>query len=103
MGAHRLPQGVSCTTKLGGLFKRAPGLIIANVLLQEAPSEPRRKSEAKEEARAEAAPSTPYLPQRLKDDAIPFEKVSAIGISNCRPMNAACTTATSGLDIQHLE
>jgi hypothetical protein len=43
-----------------------------DVLLQEAPSEPRRKPEAKEEARAEAAPSTPYLLQRLKDDAFPF-------------------------------
>ena len=40
-----------------------------DVLLQEAPSEPRRKPEAKE-AQPETAP--PYSAKRLPDDAIPF-------------------------------
>jgi hypothetical protein len=41
-----------------------------DVLLQEAPSEPRRKPEVKEEAQPAAAP--PYSPKRLPDDSIPF-------------------------------
>jgi hypothetical protein len=46
-----------------------------DVLLQEAPSEPRRKAEAKPEAPQEAGPSggaPAYLPKRLENDAIPF-------------------------------
>src|ERR1700687_3176160 len=47
-----------------------------DVLLQEAPNEPRRKPEAKHEAAPEAttvaASAAPYIPQRLEDDAIPF-------------------------------
>jgi hypothetical protein len=47
-----------------------------DVLLQEAPSEPRRKTEAKPETVQEAATSSSdapaYLPKRLEDDAIPF-------------------------------
>lgn len=41
-----------------------------DVLLQEAPSEPRRKPETKEEAQPETAP--PYSAKQLPDDAIPF-------------------------------
>jgi hypothetical protein len=46
-----------------------------DVLLQEAPNEPRRKPEAKPEAVQDVSPSTgapAYLPKRLEDDAIPF-------------------------------
>jgi hypothetical protein len=45
-----------------------------DVLLQEAPNEPRRKPEAKEEAQpvATATPAAPYSAKRLEDDAIPF-------------------------------
>jgi hypothetical protein len=44
-----------------------------DVLLQEAPSEPRRKPEAKEEAHREApAAAAPYSAKRLPDDSIPF-------------------------------
>ena len=47
-----------------------------DVLLQEAPSEPRRKPEAKEQAPPEAtapdAAVAPYSAKRLPDDSIPF-------------------------------
>jgi hypothetical protein len=47
-----------------------------DVLLQEAPSEQRRKPEAKEEpqheATAPAAAAPPYSEKRLRDDSIPF-------------------------------
>ena len=47
-----------------------------DVLVQEAPSEPRRKPEAKEEqpheATAPAAAAQPYSEKRLRDDPIPF-------------------------------
>ena len=45
-----------------------------DVLIQEAPSDPRRKPEAREEAQPEAtAPAAaPYSAKRLEDDAIPF-------------------------------
>ena len=44
-----------------------------DVLLQEAPSEPRRKPEEKADAQPEApATAPPYSAKRLPDDAIPF-------------------------------
>ena len=44
-----------------------------DVLLQEAPSEQRRKPEAKEEAQPQApATAAPYSAKRLPDEAIPF-------------------------------
>src|ERR1700694_5552261 len=45
-----------------------------DVLLQEAPSEQRRKPEAKEEAQpqATAAAAAPYSEKRLPDESIPF-------------------------------
>jgi hypothetical protein len=46
-----------------------------DVLLQEAPSEPRRAREGKtgpQQEAAAAAGAPAYVPKRLEDDAIPF-------------------------------